>query len=70
MMKLPLVEPKFVLTPNVASREVFHSFSRGLCPQCRKPVDGVRVIREGKVFLRKQCPAHGQSETLISGDAN
>ena len=70
MLKLPLIEPKFIMTPDVSSREVFHSFSRGLCPQCRKAVDGVRLIRDGKVFLRKQCPTHGQSEALISGDAD
>ena len=28
-----------------------------------------RIIRGGKVYLRKQCPLHGQSEALISGDA-
>jgi 7,8-dihydro-6-hydroxymethylpterin dimethyltransferase len=68
MIKLPLVEPKFTKTPDVASREVFHSYTRGLCPQCRKPVDGVRILRDGKVYMRKQCPTHGQSEALISGD--
>lgn len=28
------------------------------------------MIRDGKVYLRKQCPSHGQSEALISGDAD
>ena len=69
-LKLPLVEPKFVKTPDVATREVFHSFSKGLCPTCKKAVDGVRMIRDGKVYLRKQCREHGQSEALISGDAD
>ncbi len=68
MLKLPLLEPKFTKTPDVDSREVFHSYTRGLCPQCKKPVDGVRIFRDGKVFMRKQCPTHGQSEALISGD--
>jgi 7,8-dihydro-6-hydroxymethylpterin dimethyltransferase len=49
--------------------EVFHSYSRGLCPACNRLVDGGRVIRGGKVFLRKYCPTHGASEALISGDA-
>ena len=75
MLKLPLVDPKFVFgsdfrgfAPDREPREVFHSYSRGLCPQCRKTVDGVRILRGGKVYLRKQCPTHGQSEALISGD--
>jgi 7,8-dihydro-6-hydroxymethylpterin dimethyltransferase len=68
MIKLPLIEPRFVKTPDVGEREVFHSYSRGLCPSCKKVVDGVRILRAGKVYLRKQCPDHGQSEALISGD--
>ena len=69
-MKLPLVDPAFVLAPDAATREVFHSFSKGICPSCRSLVDGTRIIRNGKVYLRKQCPRDGQSEALISGDAD
>jgi uncharacterized radical SAM superfamily Fe-S cluster-containing enzyme len=69
VIKLPIAEPRFTVMEPKDSREIFHSFSRGLCPACKKPVDGVRIIRDGKVYLRKQCPSHGQSEGLISGDA-
>ena len=69
-MKLPLVDPEFVFAPGAAAREVFHSFSKGICPSCRALVDGARIIRNGKVYLRKQCPRDGQSEALISGDAD
>jgi len=69
-MKLPLVEPQFVSTQDAGVREVFHSFSKGICPTCRSLVDGARIIRDGKVYLRKQCPRDGQSEALISGDAD
>jgi uncharacterized radical SAM superfamily Fe-S cluster-containing enzyme len=69
-MKLPIVDPKFVSTADASTREVFHSFSKGLCPTCRKTVDGARLLRDGKVYLRKQCPEHGRSEALISGDAD
>jgi uncharacterized radical SAM superfamily Fe-S cluster-containing enzyme len=68
--KLPLIDRKFTFTPSASEREIFHSFSRGLCPQCEKPVDGARIIRNGKVYLRKNCPSHGQSEALISGDVD
>ncbi len=70
MMKLPIVDPKLTVLAPPGADEVFHSFSKGLCPQCKKAVDGVRLIRDGKVYLRKQCPVHGQSEGLISGDAD
>ena len=70
MMKLPIVDPKLTILESPNASEVFHSFSKGLCPTCKRAVDGVRVIREGKVYLRKQCPQHGTSEGLISGDAD
>lgn len=69
-MKLPHLEMPITLTPDAAARDVFHSFSKGMCPACRALVDGVRIIRDGKVYLRKQCPHHGTSEALISGDAD
>jgi len=69
-MKLPVIDPKFTRSSDADAREVFHSFSKGICPQCRGLVDGVRMIRGGKVYLRKQCPRDGQSEALISGDAD
>ena len=69
-MKLPFTNPEFVETPDAHQQEVFHSFSRGVCPTCRTLVDGARILRDGKVFLRKQCPRDGQSEALISGDAD
>jgi uncharacterized radical SAM superfamily Fe-S cluster-containing enzyme len=67
-MRLPVIEPQ--ITNDAAGRDVFHSFTKGICPQCRELVDGARILRDGKVYIRKQCPRHGQSEALISGDAD
>ncbi|MEI8254868.1 MAG: radical SAM protein, partial [Deltaproteobacteria bacterium] len=69
MQKLPLVDARFIRTPGADAGEVFHSYSRALCPQCNQTVDAARVLRGGKVFLKKHCPAHGPSEAMISGDA-
>jgi uncharacterized radical SAM superfamily Fe-S cluster-containing enzyme len=69
-MNLPLIDPHFTPTADAGRREVFHSFSKGICPTCRELVDGARVLRDGKVYLRKQCPRHGPSEASISGDAD
>ncbi len=73
-LNLPIAETRFNFTRDAAgghgAQEIFHSYSKGLCPQCERPVDGARIIREGKVYLRKQCPTHGQSEALISGDVD
>jgi len=47
----------------------YHSSTTTLCPKCRKLIDGVRVIRDGKVYLQKNCPDCGKEEALISGDS-
>jgi len=49
--------------------EVIQGYTRALCPTCRRLVDAARVVRDGKVYARKQCPDHGPSEALLSGDA-
>lgn len=68
-VQLPIARPSFVVASTVAEGEVFHSFTKGLCPTCRRLVDGQRILRGGKVYMRKHCPEHGRSEALISGDA-
>src|SRR5262249_52538128 len=69
-MQLPIIDPTFTRTADAHERDVFHSFSKGICPPCRELVDGSRLLRAGKVFLRKHCPRCGPSEALISGDAD
>ena len=68
-MNLPVLDPSFTRTADARAREVFHSFTRAMCPTCRELVDAARIIRDNKVYARKQCPRHGPSEALISGDA-
>ena len=68
-MKLPYDAPVISL-PRTEGGEIFHSYSRGLCPTCSALVDGTRIIRDGRVYLRKECPTHGRSEALISSDAD
>ena len=48
-MKLPVTDPQFVETSDARVQEVFHSFSRGICPTCRTLVDGARILRDGKL---------------------
>jgi uncharacterized radical SAM superfamily Fe-S cluster-containing enzyme len=69
-MDLPILEPTFTRTADASGRDVFHSFSKCICPTCRELIDGARVLRSGKVYLRKQCPRCGPSEALVSGDAD
>ncbi len=66
---LHLADRPFVRTPDAGAKEVFHSFTRAMCPKCRRLLDAARVIRGGKVYMRKQCPKCGPSEAIIAGDA-
>ncbi len=48
---------------------VFHEMTRSLCPECLRTVDAKVLIRDGKVFLSKWCPEHGETEALVYSDA-
>src|SRR5215207_1647335 len=68
MMKLPILDPKFTHLAPPVSGEVFHSFSKGLCPACKRPGDAdwflksLTYIKEGSIPLKystaveKGCP--------------
>ena len=43
--------------------------NKAFCNSCMKLVDAERVVRDGKVFLKKNCPQCGESETLVSSDS-
>ncbi|MEX2229987.1 MAG: radical SAM protein [Dehalococcoidia bacterium] len=48
---------------------VFFELTRSICPECRTVIDAHVLLRDGRVYMRKRCPAHGQFEALIYGDA-
>jgi len=48
---------------------VYHELTRSLCPECMELVDAKVVIQDNKVFMKKWCPDHGESEVLVSSDA-
>ncbi len=39
-----------------------------LCTHCKNPVEARYVIGEESVELRRMCPEHGQTSTIVSGD--
>jgi uncharacterized radical SAM superfamily Fe-S cluster-containing enzyme len=49
---------------------VFHELTRSICPECRRVVDAQVLLRDGRVYLRKRCPDHGQFEALVYADAD
>ena len=42
---------------------------RGICETCRKRVPATHAVRDGKVYLSKDCPDCGTTEALVSNDA-
>jgi len=45
------------------------SANYGVCESCRKRVPAEHAIRDGCVYLQKDCPDCGPSEALVSSDA-
>ena len=41
----------------------------GVCNKCKKRIPADHVIRDGKVYLHKECPDCGASEAMVSSDA-
>lgn len=52
-----------------SSDYIFHEMTRSVCPECLNVIDARIIINDGRVIMRKECPAHGSFEGLISSDA-
>lgn len=52
-------------TPSAASQT---KQNRGICTSCNKVVPARHETREGAVYLVKDCPACGRTETVVSSD--
>lgn len=48
----------------------FLSYTRSICPTCRKVIDAHIVLKGDAVYMQKKCPQHGYHEVLISSDAD
>ena len=42
---------------------------RSLCPECLRTISAEEFAEDGRVIMRKTCPAHGTFRDLISSDA-
>jgi len=64
--KIPLVVgPK----PELKENEKLIANTLSLCPECYRRLRAVVFERDGKVFIRKICPEHGEFEEVYWGDA-
>src|SRR5579862_9380588 len=58
---------------------LIEEYTRTVCPQCFESgprrsdedifVDGMLVTHDGSVWMRRFCPAHGESESMYEEDA-
>ncbi|HYL81349.1 MAG TPA: radical SAM protein, partial [Candidatus Acidoferrum sp.] len=42
---------------------------RSLCPECLQTIPAEEVIEDGRVIMRKSCPAHGSFRDIVFSDA-
>ncbi len=55
--------------PELREGEVLLRRTASLCPECYRYLPAIVFERNGKVFIRKICPEHGEVEELYWGDA-
>ncbi|MGC9071683.1 MAG: tetraether lipid synthase Tes [Acidilobus sp.] len=63
--KIPIGGP----IPPLREGEKHLNYTTSLCPICMRLVPARILEREGKVYIRKVCPEHGEFEELYYGDA-
>ena len=56
--------------PKLREGEKFITYTASLCPVCYRLLPAVVFERDGKVWIRKVCPEHGEFEELYFGDAS
>ncbi|MEM1983597.1 MAG: radical SAM protein [Sulfolobales archaeon] len=54
--------------PTISDNEKLLRYTQSICPYCYALLPAVLVDRDGKVYIKKVCPEHGEIEELYSGD--
>ena len=55
--------------PLIKQGERLVRHTESICPYCQRLLPAVIVEREDKLYIRKECPEHGEFEDLYFGDA-
>ena len=55
--------------PKPREGEKLVKVTNSLCPHCYRLLPAIVVEREGKVYIRRTCPEHGETEEIYYGDA-
>lgn len=56
--------------PSARQNERLIRYTGSLCPYCERLLPAVVVERDNVLFIRKECPEHGEIEDVYFGDAN
>ena len=56
--------------PELKKGEVLLRKTTSLCPECYRLLPAIIFEREGKVWIRRICPTHGEIEEIYWGDVN
>ncbi|ADI31156.1 tetraether lipid synthase Tes [Staphylothermus hellenicus] len=54
--------------PKVREGEELLAITQSVCPYCYRILPSIVVERDGKVYIRRICPEHGEIEDLYYGD--
>ena len=63
---MDLIQISNVSSKSVAARRTIR-FTQSICPDCNMILDAEVFERDGKVFMTKTCPTHGECEELYFG---
>ena len=55
--------------PKPRKGERLHRVTQSICPYCYRLLPAIIVERDGKLYIRKVCPEHGEIEELYQGSA-
>jgi uncharacterized radical SAM superfamily Fe-S cluster-containing enzyme len=55
--------------PKVNEGEKIVRYTSSLCPYCFRLLPAVVIERENKLYIKRQCPEHGEIEEIYFGDA-
>ena len=61
---MDLIQISNMSNKTVSARRTIR-FTQSICPDCNMILDAEVFEREGKVFMTKTCPTHGECEELI-----
>src|SRR5438309_7329346 len=67
MMALLEIELPVELQPPQKQIGQFIRRTQSICPECNRILPSTVFEREGKVFMTKTCPEHGETEELYFG---